>query len=261
MNSLSEPALRVSHLNVTFTEEDGRLEVLDDISFDIESASFVCLIGPTGGGKSTLLRVIAGLVKPDSGKISFENKTYTQAEPNIGMVFQQPNLMPWRCVLDNIYLPLQLAGVPLEEAKDKAYHMARMVGLQGYENRLPAELSGGMAQRVAIARALISDPDLLLLDEPFAALDALTRETMGNELLRLWQETKKTILMVTHSITEAIFLSDRVLVLTQRPAKLIFDLPIELPRPRNENQRYDNNFISLEQRLRKQLVSVISTQN
>ena len=254
MTTSPEPALRVS-----FVEADGSLEVLDDISFDLQPCSFVSLIGPSGGGKSTLLRVLAGLVPPNAGQIYYDGKPQASTRPKIGMVFQNANLMPWRTVLENITLPLQLAGTPMPESHTKAMDMVHMVGLEGFEGKLPHELSGGMAQRVAIARALIHNPDILLLDEPFASLDALTRERMGSELLRIWQAARKTVLMVTHSIAEAVFLSDRVLVLTQRPARLSLDLPIALPRPRTEEMRYAAQYTAYNQRLRQQLADISVT--
>jgi len=259
MTTSPEPALRVSGLRVSFVEADGSLEVLDDISFDLQPCSFVSLIGPSGGGKSTLLRVLAGLVPPNAGQIYYDGKPQASTRPKIGMVFQNANLMPWRTVLENITLPLQLAGTPMPESHTKAMDMVHMVGLEGFEGKLPHELSGGMAQRVAIARALIHNPDILLLDEPFASLDALTRERMGSELLRIWQAARKTVLMVTHSIAEAVFLSDRVLVLTQRPARLSLDLPIALPRPRTEEMRYAAQYTAYNQRLRQQLADILVT--
>ncbi len=255
MSSLikDQPLLQVKNLRVSFTESDGSLEVLDDISFAIQPYSFVSLIGPSGGGKSTLLRVISGLVKPSSGEIEFTKNENGAFLPNFGIVFQKANLLPWRNVADNISLPLELSNVPVSEKNERTHQMIQLVGLEGFENTLPHELSGGMAQRVAIARALIADPDILLLDEPFGQLDALTRERMGNELLRIWQMTRKTVLMVTHSISEAVFLSDRVLVLTRRPGQISLDIAIALPRPRDEQLRYSTAFISLTQQLRQQL--------
>ncbi len=253
MNSSPEPALQVNHLRVSFVEQDGSLEVLDDVTFSLQSSYFASLIGPSGGGKSTLLRALAGLVEPNAGEILYAGKSLKNAHPKIGMVFQNANLMPWRTVIENILLPLQLVGETNKEAHEKAQEMVMLVGLSGFEKKFPDELSGGMAQRVALARALIHDPDILLLDEPFASLDALTRERMGAELLRIWQNTRKTVLLVTHSISEAVFLSDRVLVLTGRPAKLCLDLQVTLPRPRSEHIRYTPEFNEITQKLRQQL--------
>ncbi len=166
------------------------------------------------------------------------------------MVFQKANLMPWRTVLDNILLPLEIQHVPQKEAMEKARAMLELVGLTGFESSLPRDLSGGMAQRVAIARALIHEPDLLLLDEPFGSLDALTRERMGNELTRIWQARRKTVIMVTHSISESLFLADRVLVLSHRPGRLCLDLSVNLPRPREEDIRYTPAFSNLARQVR-----------
>ncbi|MGI6251600.1 MAG: ABC transporter ATP-binding protein [Anaerolineaceae bacterium] len=240
MPSSSDYALQVRNLTVNFVEEDGSLEVLDGLSFAIPENQFVCLIGPSGGGKSTLLRVLAGLVTPTNG--GFQLKGSGTSQLTTGLVFQQANLMPWRTLEANIRLPLDIANLPREEIDKRTREMIDLVGLGGFEHSFPHELSGGMAQRVAIARSLIQDPKLLLLDEPFGQLDALTREQMGAELLRIWTENKKTVLMVTHSITEAIFLADRVLVLTKRPGRLILDMPIPLARPRTEVMRYSPEF-------------------
>ncbi|MCJ7694838.1 MAG: ABC transporter ATP-binding protein [Anaerolineaceae bacterium] len=253
MTSSNKPGLQVENLCVSFIENDGTLEVLDDITFSIEPYSFVSMIGPSGGGKSTLLKALSGLKTPSSGKVLISSSNPEKKEPKVGMVFQQSNLMPWRTVLQNIMLPLELEGISKKDNLELSQKMIAIVGLEGFENSYPHDLSGGMAQRVAIARSLVHDPDILLLDEPFGLLDALTREKMGGELLRIWHATKKTVLMVTHSITEAVYLSDRVLVLTSRPARISLDLPIDLERPRNEEMRYTPHYSSLLQRLRQQL--------
>lgn len=242
----NEPVLEVQNLSITFPGENGSLIALENISFCLFPQEFVCLLGPSGSGKSTLLRAVAGLLKPDSGKVIFSGSQ----QPRISLVFQDANLMPWRTVLENITLPLLLQGTPAEEARTRAKEWIDLVGLSGFEDAWPAELSGGMAQRVAIARSLIQDPDLLLLDEPFGALDALTREKMGAELLNLWQARRKTVLMVTHSISEALLLSDRVLVLTPRPGRISLDLPIDLPRPRQEEIRYTEQFGAMARKLK-----------
>jgi NitT/TauT family transport system ATP-binding protein len=253
MNSSGDPVLQVKNLRMSFRESDGSLEVLDDLSFSIHPNSFVSIIGPSGGGKTTLLRVLADLDKPTSGEIIFSDKGGSSPLPRVGMVFQKANLMPWRTVTQNIMLPLELEGMPDPERTERVRQMVAMVSLEGFEDSYPHELSGGMAQRVAIARSLVYDPDILLLDEPFGQLDALTRERMGNELLRIWRATQKTVLMVTHSIPEAVFLSDRVLVLTSRPARISQDLMIDLPRPRVEQVRYSHKFSQFSQTLRQQL--------
>ncbi len=254
-HSTDNLALELRHLSVEFVESDGSLEVLDDLSFSVSKNSLTCLIGPSGGGKSTLLRAINGLIKPSQGEIlisgdSIQSETKNpEGKTRIGMVFQSPNLMPWRTLWQNISLPLEIAKVPKEKINDLVQDLINLMRLNGFEIAYPHELSGGMAQRVAIARALAQDPDILLLDEPFAQLDALNRERMGEELLRIWEEKQKTVLMVTHSIDEAVFLSDRVLVFSERPAKLILDLPIKLSRPREKEMRYQPGFVHLTHQL------------
>ena len=171
-------------------------------------------------------------------------------QPGVGLVFQKANLLPWRSVLDNILLPLEVQGIPRPVARERVRRLVELVGLQGFESSLPQQLSGGMAQRVALARALVQDPDMLLLDEPFGSLDALTRERMGTELLNIWQQQRKTVVMVTHSISEALLLADRVLVLTHRPGRLCLDLRVTLPRPRSEETRYLPDFSTLSRQAR-----------
>jgi NitT/TauT family transport system ATP-binding protein len=243
----TKPILTVQDLNVVFPDNNGGLRVLENISFEVCPRDFICFLGPSGSGKTTLLRVLAGLMQPSSGNVHFIKHQH----PKIGMVFQQANLMPWRSVMDNIKLPLELEGVSEIKAKIKAQEMIELVGLHGFEDAWPRELSGGMAQRVGIARALIHDPDLLLLDEPFGSLDAITRERMWTELSRIWQAKKQTVIMVTHSINESLFLADRVLVLTQRPGKIKLDLNVDLPRSRKDDIRYTAHFGKLARKLRE----------
>lgn len=239
--------ISLQHIGMTFNDQNGRLEVLTDIQADVMPQEFLCVLGPSGCGKTTLLRLLAGLTKPTSGKMLVQNSH----ELRIGLVFQQSNLMPWRTVLDNILLPLEMRGVNREDARKEAQTLIELVGLQNFTDVWPDSLSGGMAQRVAIARALIQDPDLLLLDEPFGSLDALTREKMGVELLRIWQARRKTVVMVTHSISEALLLADRILVLSQRPGHVLLDLKVELPRPRGVDMRYSSRFQALSKQIRK----------
>lgn len=243
---MTDPILIVHDLSVTFPDSNGGLEALDSASFSICPQEFICLLGPSGSGKSTLLRILAGLLEPTSGSF-----TFTGGKPKIGMVFQQSNLMTWRTALGNITLPLEIQGVPADEAHARAQELIDLVGLQGFESSWPRDLSGGMAQRVAIARALVHDPDILLLDEPFGSLDALTRERMWSELSSIWQKRQKTVLMVTHSIGESLFLADRVLVLTQRPGRIKLDLEVDLPRPRAEEMRYTAHFGKLAKKLKE----------
>jgi NitT/TauT family transport system ATP-binding protein len=236
----------VCNLSVAFPNGNGGLKALQNVNFAVYPQEFVCVLGPSGSGKTTLLRVLAGLLNPTQGEVRFS----ASGRPRIGFVFQQANLMPWRTALENITLPLELQGTPRAAASRHAQDLINLVGLQGFEASRPRDLSGGMAQRVAIARSLIQDPDLLLLDEPFGALDALTRERMGTELLRIWQADRKTVVMVTHSISEALFLSDRVLVLTSRPGQVALDLAVDLPRPRLEEMRYTPQFGQMAKKLK-----------
>jgi NitT/TauT family transport system ATP-binding protein len=243
------PVLTVHKLSVVFPDNNGGLRALDQVSFEICPQEFICVLGASGSGKSTLLRTLAGLLPPTSGTIEFGHG----GKPRIGMVFQQSNLMPWRTAIENITLPLELQGLTRQQAQSRAQDLIDLVGLQGFEQAWPRDLSGGMAQRVAIARALVHDPDLLLLDEPFGSLDALTREKMWMELSRIWQARRKTVIMVTHSIGESLFLADRVLVLTPRPGKLKLDLTVDLPRPRRDEVRYTPHFGRLARKLKNTL--------
>ena len=243
----ASPILTVRDLSATFPDNNGGLQALERVSFEVCPREFVAVLGPSGSGKSTLLRIVAGLLPPTRGEVNFVHLQ----QPKIGMVFQQSNLMPWRTVIQNIQLPLALEGLDQNVSEAKAREMIELVGLGGFESNWPRELSGGMAQRVAIARALIHDPDLLLLDEPFGSLDALTRERMWTELSRIWQARQKTVIMVTHSISESLFLADRVLVLTARPGRLKLDLKVDLPRPRTDEMRYTAHFGKLARKLKE----------
>ena len=245
-----QPTLVVRKVSAVFADPSGGLHALQDLSFSVAPQEFVCVLGPSGCGKTTLLRALAGLLRPTGGEIEYQGQPLDGPQAGIGLVFQKANLMPWRNVLDNIRLPLEVQGVPHPAALEQARQLAEMVGLQGFENSLPRQLSGGMAQRVALARALVQDPKLLLLDEPFGSLDALTRERMGTELLQIWQQRRKTVVMVTHSISEALLLADRVLVLSPRPGRLCLDLPVDLPRPRSEETRYLAEFSELSRQVR-----------
>lgn len=237
------PVLVVRDVEMTFSSPENPLEALERASFVLAAHEFVSIIGPSGCGKSTLLRILAGLVRPSSGEVLLDGAPVTEPDTRVGVVFQHANLMPWRTALANVMLPLEVQGTPREEARRRAWEMLELVGLEGFEESLPRELSGGMRQRVALARALVHDPDLLLLDEPFGALDALTRERMNWELLRIWQHERKTVLMVTHSIPEAIYLSDRVLIMSSRPGRIKREVAIDLPRPRRPDDMYSPRFL------------------
>lgn len=205
--------------------------ILQDVSLTIQRGAFVTLVGPSGVGKSTFLRIVGGLLRPSQGHIQFHDPEHT-----IGIVFQHDNLMPWRTTYENVRLPLELRGQSGKSADHRVREMLQLVGLHGFERTYPAQLSGGMAQRVALARALVHQPSFLLLDEPFGALDALTRERMGAELLRIWEAMPVTVFMVTHSISEAVFLSDEVWVMGSNPARMTHQIPVPLPRPRQLNK-------------------------
>jgi NitT/TauT family transport system ATP-binding protein len=224
-----QPFLTVEQVDYTFA--DG-LQVLEGISLSIKAGAFVALLGPSGVGKSTLLRILAGLLRPTAGQALLGGMPPHQTRDPIGLVFQHHNLMPWRTAYENVRLPLELQGVNGQEAAGRVQETLDLVGLGGFEQSYPAQLSGGMAQRVALARSLVHQPALLLLDEPFGALDALTRERMGQELLRIWQARPVTVFMVTHSIAEAVLLADEILIMNGRPATITHRIPIDLPRPR-----------------------------
>jgi len=241
------PVLFVRNLSAVFPNGENGLEALDSVTFSVCPHEFVCVLGPSGSGKSTLLRILAGLIPATSGTVSFEGNEH----PKIGFVFQDANLMPWRTVLENITLPLEVENVPAETARQRAQELVKLVSLDGFETSLPRDLSGGMAQRVALARALAHDPDILLLDEPFGSLDALTRERMWAELSRIWQAQQKIVIMVTHSISESLLLADRVLVLSARPGRVKLDLTVDLPRPRLDEMRYTPHFGDLARTLKE----------
>jgi NitT/TauT family transport system ATP-binding protein len=206
---------------------------ISDASFDVMPGELVALVGPSGCGKSTLLKILSGLHPHDGGEVRIGSPSYPfDASRDVGMVFQQPLLLKWRRILDNVLLPAEILGLPMAAARERARDLLALVGLAGSETKFPYELSGGMQQRAAIARALLHDPKLVLMDEPFGALDALTREKMNLELLRIWKESGKTIIFVTHGISEAVFLGTRVVVLTAGPARMADNFEIDLPHPR-----------------------------
>jgi NitT/TauT family transport system ATP-binding protein len=248
------PVLAAEQISHIYTGTDGQpVASLESVSLRLLSRTFTCLVGPSGCGKTTLLRILAGLLKPTTGQVFLENQLLNRPRRRISIVFQQDNLMPWRTVYQNMILPLQLAGMPRKERDARARTLLEITGLQGFEQAFPAELSGGMAQRVAIARGLITEPDVLLLDEPFGALDAMTREQMWLDLLHIWAKTKATSLMVTHSIREAVFLADRVLVMSSRPGRLLAEIPVSLARPRTLSLLADPNFVQTEMQVRRMI--------
>ena len=224
---------------------------LDDLDLSVRSNEFVSIIGPSGCGKSTFLLIVAGLESLTSGEVICDGKAVTGPDPKRAIVFQEYLLFPWQTVRKNIEFGPRVNGVNADERKKISDHYISLVGLQGFENQYPHELSGGMKQRVAIARALANNPDVLLMDEPFGALDALTREMLQTELLRIWQSEKCTVLFVTHSISEAVFLSDRVVIMSSRPGRIISDIRIDLPRPRSRETLFSPEFKEYEREMRQ----------
>jgi NitT/TauT family transport system ATP-binding protein len=225
-------AIAVRRLGKRFGTAANEVVALSEIDFAIGEGELVVVVGPSGCGKSTLLRILAGLLPQSEGEASLHGTPISGPRRDIGVVFQSPVLFPWRSVLGNAMLPVDVQRLGREKLRARAFDLLKLVGLDGFEHRYPWELSGGMQQRVALVRALIHDPALLLMDEPFGALDAMTREAMNVELQRIWMERRKTILFITHSIGEAVFLADRVLVMTPRPGRILDQMQIDLPRPR-----------------------------
>lgn len=256
-----ETLLEIENLYTAFVEPEGTLEALENVSFKVLQGEFICLIGPSGCGKSTLLRTLAGLLPPSKGEVRLRGTPIRGPQRAVGLVFQQPMLLPWRTVAENIALPLELHGQAPAERQRRVAELLEMVGLTGFEESYPQLLSGGMAQRAAIARALAQDPEVLLLDEPFGSLDALTRERMAAALLELWQQLQRTVLMVTHSVEEAALLADRVVVLSPRPGRIIDIIPVELPRPRDPNLLLDPRLQSVVRELRQALKNGESQSN
>jgi NitT/TauT family transport system ATP-binding protein len=240
-------------LGKTFVLNREPVQALQGFSLEIYSREFVSIVGPSGCGKSTLVNIIGGLLPASSGEVTVQGRPVTEPQEAIGMVFQSPVLLPWRTVLDNVLLPIEILGLDRDAALKTAQDLLALTGLQEFEHAYPRALSGGMQQRVAICRALVFDPPILIMDEPFGALDAMTREEMGTELLRIWQERRKTVLFVTHSISEAVFLSDRVVVMTPRPGRVCEILPIDLPRPRDLHVRAQPRFAEYELRVRQRI--------
>ncbi len=224
------------------SKKAGDVVALERVEFAVEDNAFFTLVGPSGCGKSTLLKLIGALDRPSAGEIRLDGKRMIGPSKDIGIVFQDAVLLPWRTVLDNVLLPIEMLGHNKSAYRERAMDLIRLVGLDGFETRMPYELSGGMQQRTAICRALVHDPSILLMDEPFAALDALTREDLGLELMRIWEKRRKTIVFVTHSIPEAILLADRVVVMTPRPGKIARIIDIDLPRPRDLDVEFTGEF-------------------
>ena len=228
------PVIEVSRLEKLFvTVRNERIHALHDISLAVGEREFVTIVGPSGCGKSTLLKLIAGLLPASAGRIAVGGTVVAAPRTDIGIVFQNPILLPWRTVMENVLLPAEVQGRPMAAARSRARELLAMVGLSEFENKYPMELSGGMQQRAAISRALVCDPAILLMDEPFGALDAMTREQMNLDLQRIWRDSGKTVVLITHSIPEAVFLGDRVIVMSPGPGRIDNEYFIDLPRPRD----------------------------
>jgi NitT/TauT family transport system ATP-binding protein len=240
---MAEPFIHLAGVRKAYRTRGKEFLAVSQATFDVEEGELVALVGPSGCGKTTLLKILAGLHAYEAGEV----RIGSAAQPfdpsrDIGMVFQQPLLLKWRRVIDNVLLPAEILGLPMAQSRERARDLLALVGLQGAEDKYPYELSGGMQQRASIARALVHDPKLILMDEPFGALDALTREKMNLELLRIWQTAKKTIVFVTHGITEAVFLGTRVIVLTSGPARMADNFLVDLPHPRTLDMKTQEKF-------------------
>jgi NitT/TauT family transport system ATP-binding protein len=247
-------AIEVDRLSHVYAGAEGGVPALEDISMTVEAGKFVVIVGPSGCGKTSLLMMLAGLRHQSTGTILCNGRPITDPDPaRVGVVFQEASLFPWLSALDNTEFPLALRGDPRSERRRRAEEMLNLVGLQGFGARFPHELSGGMKQRVSIARGLVQDPPVLLMDEPFAALDEQTRMTMGHELLRIWSKTRKTVVFITHSLTEAVYLADEVLVMSARPGRIVDRIAIDLPRPRTYEMMATDTFGKLRERIWQQI--------
>ena len=249
-----KPAIEIAALNHIYEGRDGQVPALQDISLTVGAGKFTVIVGPSGCGKTSLLMMMAGLRHQTNGTINIQGRPIDRPDPDrVGVVFQEASLFPWLSALDNIEFPMALRNAPRQERRTRATDMLDLVGLQGFGERYPHELSGGMKQRVSIAPGLVQDPPVLLMDEPFAALDEQTRMTMGHELLRIWSQTAKTVVFVTHSLTEAVYLADEVLVMSARPGRIIDRIAIPLPRPRTYEMMATDVFGRVRERIWQQI--------
>ncbi len=243
--------MQAQDVSKVFEAGEHKVHALESVSFDVFPHEFLCIVGPSGCGKSTLLRILDGLDKPSSGLVLFKGQPVTEPSPRFSMIFQTFALLPWKNVRENVELGLEAQGIGLRERRERAAKYIEAVGLSGFEDAYPRELSGGMKQRVGIARALVVEPEVLLMDEPFSSLDELTAETLRREVLEIWREPSKvtdTFIMVTHNVHEAVFMADRIIVLRARPGKVVADMPIDLPRPR-EKYAHTEAFYNYEQKI------------
>lgn len=249
--------LEVRSITKAFEAEKSKIPVLSDVSFSVEKDEFVCIVGPSGCGKSTLLRIIAGLEKPDSGQILFHGQPHNSPNPKITMIFQLFGLLPWKTAEENVEVPLEVLGVKKEAREEIAKSHLRMVGLDGFENTYPHDLSGGMKQRVGIARALALQPEVLLMDEPFSSLDELTAKTLRTLVLEIWRDPSlptNTFVMVSHNVEEAVYMADRVVVMSPRPGRIVGEVKVSLPRPRTQYLRDQKYFQCIDE-----VVAVLET--
>jgi len=245
--------IALAGVGMTYRAESGVVEALRDISITVDRGELLALVGPSGCGKSTLLRIIAGLRPASSGQVAVDGRPVVRPIPAVGMVFQAPVLLRWRTILDNVLLAAELSGLEPEAYRARAEALLRLVGLDGFADKRPRELSGGMQQRTSLCRALLLDPPLLLMDEPFGALDAITRTQIRHDLELLWMETRKTVLFITHSLTEAVYLADEVLVMSARPGRIIDHIEVPLPRPRTYEMMATDVFGRLRDRIWQQI--------
>jgi NitT/TauT family transport system ATP-binding protein len=249
--SAAASPLNIDAVDLTYATSRGPLEALKALSFDVAAGEFVSILGPSGCGKSTLLKLVTGLISPTAGTIRLAGDPVRGPRREVGIVFQQPTLLPWKTVIENVLVPIRAMGMDVGAKRGGALELLDMMKLGKFARHYPSELSGGMQQRVGIARCLIHDPTLLLMDEPFAALDALTRESMMDELQRIWMTTGKSVLFITHSIPEAVYLSDRIIVLSPRPGRVLHTLNVDLSRPRTLDTMSDPRFATLSKQLRQ----------
>jgi NitT/TauT family transport system ATP-binding protein len=254
--AMSAEVIAAQDVSLVYRTKASAVLALERVSLAASRGEFVALVGPSGCGKSTLVKLVAGLISPSGGIIRVNGQPVRGPNPTIGIVFQNPLLMAWRSTLRNILLQIEIRGLAVENYRATAQELIELVGLAGFENAYPHQLSGGMQQRVGLCRALIHDPDLLLMDEPFGALDALTREQMNGELQRIWMERRKTVLFITHSISEAVYLADRVMVMSQRPGRVIGEIRIDLPRPRTVALTEAPEFAHFTRQVRRHLDSM-----
>lgn len=257
MSGSADMLLRAEDLGVTYGTRRGAVTAIDGVTMGLRAGELVSVLGPSGCGKSTLLKVGAGLLAPSRGRMLLDGTPITGPRREIGVVFQQPTLLPWQTVLDNVMLPIRTLGLDRAEGRRRAEAMLRLVGLESFATNYPGELSGGMQQRVGIARGMVHEPRVLFMDEPFAALDAMTREHMMLELQRIRRATGQTIFFITHSIPEAVFLSDRIVVLSARPGRVLEDVRVDLPPERDLATMGDRGFIDLCNHLRSQFQSIV----